>query len=784
MLRRNRVARLGAFVGSLASAMVAVQAHGQQTGSDTPTLEEVIVTAEKREESLQKTAIAVTALGGDALLEAGVSQAQDLNKMVPGLGIGTGAGSASQIYLRGVGTYGVTALSDPAVAFNVDGVYLARSVGINGNFYDVERVEVLKGPQGTLYGRNATGGAVNLVSAKPKRDFEAGVALDMGNYDLVKVDGFVNLPVTDTFAARIAAQRTRRDGYQTDGYDDDDSTGARVHLLFDPSEQFKLLVTGSYLRLRGKGSANVPVTANGFVDNGNPWRGMSETAPIALAGAAGAGTPSDYLTNGLDFGSGYLDVTVKSLSAQVDSHLGFGDLTVIANHMQTDNGTKSYQPIFLFWQNDVAKQNSLEARLAGDIGPVRWVGGLYYFNEDQRTNYWVDQGYAFNQSGVDLDKLDDTTYAAFGEITYSLTDRLRLIAGARYTHEKKEQDGQILNTEGAPCALLGSTEIPVTGVAAIFPQTSGTTYATPFCRDTMTGERTWNDTSWKLGTNFDLTDSSMLYLTVSRGFKAGGFFASGDHSDVGNVYQPEKLIAYAVGSKNRFWNDRLQLNGEAFYWDYTDHQENYLAPYYDTISSFGLVTQNADAEIYGLDLEVDALLTDDDQLSIKGTYLHGEYTDAIFTVASPGELSAPSFVTIPPSTVCTPTQTARARYTIDCTGQQMPRSPEFALTGAYYHTFNLDGHGAIVPGVSIQYSSSYWTGVEYNTLQKQDAFTTYGATLAYESPEKNFTVTAYGDNLSDEVIYQNSFMRPGSSVSTNALRAPRTYGVRFRAKFQ
>lgn len=752
---------------------------------DAEGLEEIIVTAEKREESLQKTALAVAALGSETLVDAGVSQAQDLNKLVPGLGIGTGAGSASQIYLRGVGTYSITALSDPAVAFNIDGVYLARSTAINGNFYDVERVEVLKGPQGTLYGRNATGGAVNIVSQKPKKNFEAGVGLDVGNYDLIKVDGFVNLPASDVLSMRLAAQRTRRDGYQTDGYDDDDSTGARLHVLFDPSDQFKLLVTGSYLRLKGKGSANVPVTASGFVDNSNPWRGMSETAPIALTGVV-PGAPADYLTNGLDFASGYLDVTVKSLSAQVDSNLGFGDLTVIVNHMQTDNGTKSYQPIFLFWQDDTAKQNSLEARLSGDTGPIRWVGGLYYFKEDQNSRYWVDQGYTFNQTGVDLDQLDDTTYAAFGEVTYSLTERLRFVAGARYTKEKKEQNGYVFNKESVACAAMGSTEVSGATVAASIPQAATNGSGTPYlshCRDTMTGERTWNDTSWKVGANFDVAVDSMMYFTVSRGFKAGGFFAAGDHSDVGNVYEPETLVAYALGSKNRFFGSRLQLNGEVFYWDYKDHQENYLAPQYLSVPSFGLVTQNADAEIYGLDVELDALLSDYDQLSLKGQYLHGEYTNAVFTVASPAELS--SGVTVPPSTVCTPTRITTARYTIDCTGQQMPRSPEISLSGGYYHTFNLGNRGAIIPGVSFQYSASYWTGVEYNSLQKQDAFTTYGATLAYESSEKNFSVTAYGDNLTNEAIYQNSFMRPGATaVSTNALRAPRTYGVRFGAKFQ
>ena len=777
----------------------------ESTDADHPVLAEVIVTAQKRAESLQKSALAVSALSDKALAEAGVSQAQDLNKMMPGLGISSG--SSTQVYLRGVGTYATGPFADPAVAFNIDTVYLSRFSGITGNFYDLERIEVLKGPQGTLYGRNATGGAINIVTKRPTKTFEAGADLDVGDYGLFKVNGFVNLPVSDSLAFRVAAQRTKRDGYQSDGYDDDDNKAARVHMLYDPSEAFKLLLTGSYLQLGGKGQAQLPYTASGFVDNTDPWRGMSQTAPIALNGAV-PGAPPDYLYSGLAFDSGHNDVKVRSLTAQLDSQLGFADLVIIANHMQTDVDSKSYQPIFLYdTTGEVSKQNSVEVRLSGNYAPIGWVGGLYYFNETQQSTYWVDQGYAFNQTGVDLNKMEDTTGAVFGEVTYSLTERLRLVAGARYTNEKKEQNGQVFTKESVvagpppstpllPCAALGMAEVSGSTVAASIPQAavngSGIPYLYPYCRDSLTGDRKWNDTSGKVGANFDVTDDSMLYLNVSRGFKAGGFFASGDHGDVSNTFEPEKLIAYSLGAKNRFLGNRLQLNGELFYWDYKDHQENYLAPTYNKLPAFNLITQNADAEIYGLELEMDALLSDNDQLSLKGQYLHGEYTRAMFTLAQPGEFSIPSNldanpsndVLIPPHTVCAPTRRSTGIYSVNCKGQQLPRSPEASLIAGYYHTFKLPNGVAIVPGINLQYSSSYWTGVEYNTLQKQDSYTTYGATLAVESPDKKFTALLYGDNLGNEAIFVNSFMYPGTGdVATNQLRAPRTYGVRVSVRF-
>jgi iron complex outermembrane receptor protein len=759
------------------------------------------VTAERREASLQDTAIAITAIGADALIAAGVSHPEDLNSLVPGLGIAQG-GSSTQIYVRGVGNYGTNALADPAVAFNMDAIYIARFSGISGNFYDLERVEVLKGPQGTLYGRNATGGAINIVTNKPTHDFAAGVGLEAGNYSLFKANGFVNVPLTDTVAIRFAGQSTDRDGYQTDGYDDDVSKSARLHVLVEPSDNFKLLFTGGYTDIGGNGAAQIPVSTSGYVDNDNPWLGLSEAAPIALS-TARTGLPPFLGVATLRRDDGKLDITVKSFTAQMDADVGLGTLTVLGNYMDTDNDSKSYGPGFLFWQHDTAKQSSLEARLAGESGPVNWVGGLYYFKEDQTTNYWVDQGLGFNQTGVDLDQLDDKTAAAFAQVTYSVTDSVHLTAGVRYTNEKKEQNGNTYTRQGSAAstactALFGTPALTISQVAAAIPLAGMTgspyiSYTIPgvgtipimYCADSMTGQLEWNDTSWKVGVDIDVAEDSMLYASVSRGFKAGGFFSAGDHTDTGNTFAPETLIAYAVGSKNRFLNNRLQLNGEVFFWDYNDHQESYLAPLFNgNIPAFGFITQRADAEIYGLDLELDALLSDQDAVGLKLQYLHAEYTDATFRISRPAEFNPGAVAgSSRPSTVCTPTLVAQGLYSVDCTGQQMPRSPEISLTADYHHTFDLNGGGRIVPGVRAQYSSSYWSAVDYNALQKQDAYTIYGADLMFESASKAWSVTAYGANLGEKAVYLNSFMYPGTNVAMNSLRAPRTYGVRTAVKF-
>jgi iron complex outermembrane recepter protein len=780
--RRLSIAALGALTAMSSTSTL----HAQETLQ----LEEIIVTAEKRETDLQKTPIAITALSAEALTNAGVSQAEDLNALVPGLAIGQG-GPNTTVYLRGVGNYSTNAFADPAVAFNLDGIYMARVTGLSGNFFDVARVEVLKGPQGTLYGRNATGGAINVVSNKPStKGFEGGVGLELGNYSLVKANGFVNVPLSNTVAIRVAGQKTDRDGYQTDGNDDDVSRAARVGLRYEPGDSTSLQITGNYLHLGGMGSAHVPVTTSGYYDNSNPWVGQSIALTNTLAAVPGGGRFA-----GVDRTKNHNDVTVKGLTAEYATGLGPVDLTVLANHTSTDNLSKFFGPGFMVNNNTQSKQNSLETRLSASNDSLNWQFGLFYFQEKSSENYLVDQGYAFNQTGVDVKELKDTTYAAFGQGTLNLSDRTRLTVGARYTNEKKEQNGLIFS-KGACATGDGRTTVTVADLVAAVPQAAAGGYTDSYCQDTMTTPKSWNDFSWKAGLDFDVSNTSMMYTSISRGFKAGGFFAAGDHAVVqqsdgsfrtGNSYDPETLTAFAVGSKNRFLASRLQLNAEAFYWDYKDHQESYLGPTTATGLGFNFVTQKADAHIYGLEIESQFLITDKDKLDTKVQYLHAEYTDAKFINASPGP-GNPSPVIACPTIQKNPT-TAPAIWTADCDGMQMSRSPTLTANVDYSHTFALSNGGSLVPSANVEYSSSYWPGVDYNPLNKQKSYTVYGADLGYHAQNDAWSLTAWGANLGNKDIRTNSFTYPstnslpGGGVGVVQLKAPRTYGVRFNAKF-
>ncbi|MCS6946684.1 MAG: TonB-dependent receptor, partial [Steroidobacteraceae bacterium] len=413
--------------------------------------------------------------------------------------------------------------------------------------------------------------------------------------------------------------------------------------------------------------------------------------------------------------------------------------------------------------------------------------GLFAFDEDQEFRFWVDQGFLFNQTGVQMSDHSDKTQAVFGQLTYSVSDRLRLTGGLRYTKEEKEVDGQIFNRQGAPCALLGATPVTIATIAAAIPwaatNEAGVAYPFPYCRDIIRGSRDWDDTSWKAGLEFDVNENSLFYANVSRGFKAGGYFAAGNGAAVGNTYEPEELVALAIGSKNRLANGRMRFNAEAFWWDYRDHQESYLAPTNPPTPAFGLITINVPkARIYGLDVEFEAALTDADNVSLRAQYLKAEYRDFVYRTSRPGEFATNSPGSQPPPTVCPATFISIGLYQVNCNGQEMPRSPELSIQAEYQHIFRLGNGATIVPSIALQYSADYWTAIDYNPLQRQDSYTMVDADVTFRSANERWTFSVWGRNLGDEDVWQNAFSHP-SGVSFNALRPPRTYGARVSFNF-
>ncbi|WP_395651771.1 TonB-dependent receptor, partial [Brevundimonas sp.] len=481
---------------AMACAIMPFAAHAQTNPSQSDEqytgLEDIVVTAQRREENLQRAAIAVSAVAGETLTEQSITQATDLTRLVPALQVAPAA-SFTQIYLRGVGTFGANAFAEQGVAFNLDGVYLSRPAAPAGLFYDLERLEVLKGPQGTLYGRNATGGAVNVITAKPRLGETSGnLTAEYGNFDAIKSSGAINLPLGDRFAFRLAGQVAQHDGYFSDGYDDEDTWAVRGQLRGDFNDAVNATLSIDYANVGGMGSGG---TIMPLLDGDNRL-GPSDPRVIA---AYVARTPTAPVPQVIADGNGYQDNTFLGIATTINADLGFARLTIIPAYRKTDLDFRSFASSFLIDVEENSEQSSLEARLAGDVGNLTWVVGAYGFSESVDANQNFDQG--SNGTRIFSDLKTDSV-ALFGQGTYSVTDRFRVTGGLRYTKDTK---GQV--TEAHTLPFVGF-------VAGVFP-------LRPIILDIRSdtdAEIEFEKVTYKAGIEFDAGQSSLLYASVATGF--------------------------------------------------------------------------------------------------------------------------------------------------------------------------------------------------------------------------------------------------------------------------
>lgn len=735
-------------------------------------LEEIVITAERREASIQDTAAAITAVTGGNLEQMGVHSADALSVTTPSLQANM-SGGTMQFYVRGVGTFAANAFAENAVSFNMDGVYVSRTDTYEGLFYDLERVEVLKGPQGTLYGRNSTGGAINLISRRPDIGGElAGyVTAETGNYNLRRVNAAVNIPVSDVFAMRTAAQKIDRDGYFDDGTDDADSTSIRLSGLYDSGSFSALAVTeiqrvdrtGPGATITGPSSE----VSGDFLDSSDPWSAgtLSDAAQQALTvprgpfgiftrGAMGQGTAlSPYPGFEMDAGS---------IVAEFNWDTDMGTFTLIPAYRESEVDTQNYVPGMLIDSVTDSDQTSLEFRWAHSTDNLDWVAGLFYYDESTANDGFYFQDLPvlnqINSAGLqtvnstvfDLDLGTEST-AIFAEGTYALTEKLGFKLGARYTQEEKTMNGFSIATSP-------TGPVPPFADQAIFPlQGSGVD----------DGEATW-----KLGLEYDIDDNNFVYFTVSTGFKAGGYY--GEQEQFGNFYDPEYITAYSLGSKSTWLDGSLRVNAELFYWDYEDHQESHLANSPGNYSLF--VTENVgQAIMQGLDLEVDYLLTEMDRLTLHGQLLDATFEEFSFSAYSPlGE----------PNTGCdfSPV-TGTSDYVIDCDGKDAIRAPEWSFTLAYEHTFDLGENGEMVFTLRTKVSDKTDTGIDYLPAGVVKSHTRTDMYLNYTSVSGKWSAGIWGRNLENEATASSSFIAPFTDLMYSTLHAPRTYGANIQYNF-
>jgi len=749
----------------LAQSQGEVATSSAQADSSADALQEVVVTAQRRSESLQHAAISVTALSPEVLTRASVTSAADLTAVVPALQASNQSGF-SAMYIRGVGSYSGNPYSEPAVAFNFDGVYISRANAVNGQFFDVERVEVLKGPQGTLYGRNATGGAVNLITKPAELNTFGGyVSAEYGNYNEILVNGALNAPLGDKTAVRLAFQTEDHDGYMSDGTDDARNRSVRLSLLTQPSADFsaKLVVDYSKLGGRGTGTAILPLGTT-------PVRGgLGDPAAVAYYNNAaansfvfpGAITPvPEYLTR--------VDTPIWGVMSDIELHTAVGTLTVVPAYrqMKADNFLTTIGSFD--WDRTQQQQASIEVRLASDSsGPFRYLIGVYYFDEHSDFNLNFDGQF----TGVFIEKgiLTSKSPAAFSQLSYAISDSFRLTGGARYTQERKTLDGEL--SVAPPVAFTSGPGLNPLNIVGTPPQML------------INVARKFTSTTWKGGLEWDVAPESLVYANVGTGFKAGGFF----FSQTNNSFKPEHVTAYTLGSKNRFFNDRLQLNAEGFWLKYKDQQFahlGYVAGLTGPVS--GYPTENVGrSTIKGVELEAQWLPVRTLLLGLDVQYAHSNYDQFVYqTPDISGLLSLPAG-SIAPTSGC-PATLVGSNYHVSCTGYQLLQTPTWTTSVNVQKTFNLPDGAALVGTLRARYETSRWASDSFLPVSRVGGNGTADASLAYNSADGHWSVTGYVNNVVNRTIPGSAWANdvyPIFPLVASTLRPPRTYGVRGRYDF-
>lgn len=740
-------------------------------------LDEVEVTAQRRPESMQRAAVAVGVVTPDEFRKAGVTRPQELTELVPSLQVAATAAPISIFYLRGAGNFTGNALTDAAVAFNVDGVSIGRPHSTAGFFYDLERVEILKGPQGTLYGRNATGGAINvLTQGAVTGEWGGEVSAEFGNEDHVRLDAAVNMPLGQRAAIRAAGFRVDHDGYLNDGMDEQDDRGARMSLLVEPNETLSIRLTADYYDQRGRGPGSTPVA----LDPDNRFGISSPQSDAYLGGQR-------HAIAGRNFNpippTQKLDNQFWGTSATLEWATSAGTFTVIPAYRESHLDTVGTAAGVTVTTVEDDEQTSIEARFASsrDHG-LQYIVGAYYFDERNEIPLFVpNTQYAMSvqqyETGVE-------SLAAFGRLTWELTESLRATLGARYTDEDKFFRGVFESAvrlcPPVPVASCpNAARIPADQVTSIVTFPPGSSTAIPQFNPldgTLTvgfriladEKESFSNWTWRAALDWDATERNFLFASFETGFKSGGFFFSSDEQ----TFQPEHLEAYTLGSRNRLFGDRLQINVEAFYWRYDGQQISTIMQ--DSLGATNLGTRNVgNATMKGVEVETEWLATDSTRLSVDAQYLDAVYDD--FRYVTP--LSSG-----PPVTGCAVTPGAQG-FQVDCSGRRAPHAPEWTVNLAAEHAFRLRNDARIVAGARLRYQSKTLTGLDFTPLEYQDDYVTLSASITYATGDDRYYVTAFGNNLTDKTIIGSTFQPPFGSFVVGTMRPPRLIGMRVGTRF-
>jgi len=709
---------------AVAGALPLRVAQAQQPGAE-GALQEIVVTAQKRAENLQDTPIAIYAVTGKALEQMNIANIGSLATFSPAL-VYSEAGGESQLYIRGIGSNIFSIGVDQSVATHIDGVYVGRAnMGLT-QFLDVERVEVLRGPQGTLYGRNATGGAINLISRQPTDEVEGYGSILFGSFDRREIKAALSGPLGAGWSARVALRGVKDNGYTEDldprgsnKIDDTDLQAIRGTLKWT-NDTVTATLSGDYSEFQNGNTSIYPIDNVGLAQS----FGAVSTGDIHKTRN---NTPSfhDWQTGGLTL----------NLDWKINDNLTLTSLT----------GYREWDSDFLFNTDGTeieitrstfvysTSQKSTELRLAGEQGWGNWLIGAYWFDEDKfgalglaRAGFTPPTVLA-PRSFIFLADGSGTASAVFGQATWKLTDQWSLTGGLRYNDEEK--DGLLRNS-----TLLPDTEL--LGLFSPRPLPA----ATP--GTTRNASRSWTAWTPKLGIDWRPADDQLYYASYSEGFKSGGF---NDLSVINPPFDPEFVKSYEIGAKTEWLDNTLRLNASAFYYDYSDLQVSVFANLGNITTTF--TTNAAEATVQGLELELQARPVANLDLAAAISYLDATYD---------------SFVT-PYGTCTVANAAADARCAgrpglprlIDASGNRLNNAPEIKATLSAGYGIDLASGGRVSLFAQVAHQGRVYFLPANTDVMSQKAYTLVDARVSYTAEGGALELSAFGRNLGDEDYFHN-----------------------------
>ncbi len=787
------------------------QAQAQEEDENKVRLEEIIVTAQKREQGVNDVGITVNAFTGTQLKDLGVFTAEQVAQFTPGLTVNDTAATGVPLYtIRGVGFQDYSTGASSTVGLYFDEVAIPYTVMSRGVIFDVQRVEVLKGPQGDLYGRNTTAGQINFVSNKPSDEFEAGITASYGRFGIFDFEGFLNGALGDSVQARLAFKTTQSsEGWQRSTTRDDklgelDTSAVRALFNFDITENARILLNLHYVNDQSDNKANTVYdgSINDLGEFALPYTPLDQY--LLPTGAHFGETPPWYSTGdnrAADWTNSYTspitgntfnlrpqrDNQLKGLSAKLEWDLGNMKLTSITAYDEFEREEANDWDGGFYNDSSNINTTDLEAfsqelRLTGQNDDLLWIAGLYYSHDemDEYYHYFMSDS-LFGLGSVAWGAMPfllspilelDTKYqqetdskAIFGHVEWSFAEDWRLTLGARYTEEERDWSGCTFSADDNSLGnflntLFGST------LSAGDCGTIDDDPASPFFIFGLLGTPNVNDAfhvyedtiktdrlMGKIGLDYRMSEDVLIYGTISNGFKSGGF--NGANSNTTQQlfpYKEEVLTSYEAGIKSTLLEGRMQLNAAAFYYDYKDKQEQDAAVTF--VGNISGLTNVPKSEILGAELEMNWVPAEGWNVNFGLAYLDTEVKewDAVDRDASSW-----------PVTV-----------THDVSGIELAMAPQWSAAGLASYQWSISNNLVMEVAGDFSYQDKTTGGAQVGDAT--DSFTIFNARVSVGSDDGRWRVMVWSRNLTDKYYYPAAY-QGGNGPWIRSVGMPLTYGA-------